>query len=75
MTGPVVTRSVATDGAGRYRLDGLQPSTYTVRVTAPGFQALERRVNIADASPVVADLRLAVQSLQEDVVVRGEGGR
>ena len=39
VSGLVVTRSVATDSEGRYRVEGLQPSEYTVRVTAPGFQS------------------------------------
>ena len=38
VSGLVVIRSVVTDRDGRYRVEGLQPGEYTVRVTAPGFQ-------------------------------------
>ena len=33
VNGLVVTRSVATDSEGRYRVEGLQPGEYTVRVS------------------------------------------
>ena len=51
VSGLVVIRSVVTDRDGRYRFDGLQPGEYTVRVTAPGFQSTERRVNVAASGP------------------------
>jgi iron complex outermembrane receptor protein len=68
----VATRSTATDGEGRYRFDALQPGAYLVRVTASGFQPLERRVTATAAGSGAADFRLAVQPLEESVVVSGE---
>ena len=68
----VATRSAATDGGGRYRFEGLQPGEYIVRVTAPGFQSMERRVNAPASGSGVADFRLAVQTLEESVLVTGE---
>lgn len=68
----VVIRSVVTDSEGRYRVEGLQSGAHTVRVTAAGFQPVERRVNVAASSSAVADFRLAVQPLEENVVVTGE---
>ena len=71
--GPVVIRSVVTDRDGRYRLDDPQPGAYTVRVTAPGFQIAERQMNVAASGPAaVADFRLAVQTLEESVLVTAE---
>jgi iron complex outermembrane recepter protein len=72
VSGLVVTRSVDTDSEGRYRLEGLQPGEYTVRVRTAGFQSMERRVNVTAAGSTVADFRLAVQSLEESVLVTGE---
>ena len=73
VSGLVVIRSGVTDSEGRYRLEGLQPGQYTVRVTAPGFQPMERRMNVAASGPAaVADFRLAVQTLEESVLVTGE---
>ena len=64
-------RSVVTDSEGRYRVEGLQPSEYTVRITAPGFQSIERRVTPASVS-AAADFRLTVQTLEESVLVTAE---
>ena len=72
VSGLAVTRSVTTDNEGRYRVDGLQPGDYTVRVTARGFQSTERRVNVA-AGSAVADFRLDIQALEENILVRGDG--
>lgn len=72
--GPAAARSAVTDGEGRYRFGGLEPGDYTVRVTAPGFQAVERRVTVA-SGPAVADFALAVQALRETITVTEELAR
>ncbi len=72
VSGLVAIRSVVTDSEGRYRVEGLQPGEYTVRVTAPGFQSMERRVNVTASGSAVADFRLAVQALEESVLVTAE---
>ena len=38
-----VARNLITDGSGEYVAPNLNPGTYTVRVTASGFQAFERQ--------------------------------
>jgi hypothetical protein len=38
-----VARNLVTDGSGEYSAPNLNPGTYTVRVTANGFQAFERQ--------------------------------
>ncbi|MGE0406366.1 MAG: TonB-dependent receptor [Candidatus Korobacteraceae bacterium] len=68
------TRSAATDGQGRYQFDGLQPGEYTIRITASGFQFMERRLTVT-ASEEAADFRLAVQPLRESVTVTAEALR
>lgn len=40
-------QTATTDGAGRFRLEGLAPGTYRLRVTASGFAALEQEVRFA----------------------------
>ena len=72
VSGLVAIRSVVTDSEGRYRVERLQPGEYTVRVTALGFQSIERRLNAAASEPAVADFRLAVQTLEETVLVTAE---
>ncbi len=72
VSGLIVIRSVVTDSEGRYRVEGLQPSGYTLRITAPGFQSIERRVNAPASGSAVADFRLTVQTLEESVLVTAE---
>ena len=70
--GTAATRATATDSQGRYRFEAVQPGEYTVRVTASGFLQIERRLNVTTAGSGVADFRLAVQTLEENVLVTGE---
>src|SRR5437868_838348 len=35
-------RTATTDGSGRYRIESLQPGTYSVTFTLPGFQTTKR---------------------------------
>jgi len=68
-SGPVA--SGTTDAGGRFRLEGVAPGGYRLRVTAPGFEAAERDVTVDAASPsLTADvgLRLAAFAQQVDVV-------
>jgi iron complex outermembrane receptor protein len=67
------TRTTASDGEGRYRFEGLRPGEYTVRINVPGFQPMERRASLAaEDSAALIDFRLAVQALEESVVVTAE---
>lgn len=65
-------RSSATDSDGRYRFESVVPGSYSVRVTAAGFQASERRFEVGASGGAVADVRLAVRSLNESVSVTAE---
>jgi hypothetical protein len=49
------TRSVSTNAAGEYRIEGLTPSTYTLTVTAPGFSVTAIK-NIAVAGSVITSM-------------------
>jgi len=71
----IAARAAATNAEGRYRFDGLPPGDYRVRATAQGFQPLERRVTAAVSATAAADFRLAVQTLQERVLVTAEQAR
>src|SRR5215813_13805548 len=55
------TRSAVTDGAGQYRIESLQPGTYTVTFTLSGFSTLKRDDVVLSGSGVVtinADLKV-----------------
>ena len=63
--------NAVTDGAGRFVIAAVQPGTYDVTFTLPGFETAVRRGVAASAgSPVVLEVTLTVQ-LTEQVVVVG----
>jgi hypothetical protein len=70
------TRAGATNASGDFNFSGLGPSTYTVRVTAPGFQVFERTGNVLLAAGRLSVGRLQMQlgSVTESIVVSAQGG-
>src|SRR5262252_992489 len=67
------SRSVVTDGDGRYSIVNLRPGTYEITFTLAGFSTFKRDGIIVPADttvPVNADLR--VGALEETVTVAGE---
>ncbi len=75
VTRQAAPRSAVTDSQGRYRFDGLPAGDYSLRVVAPGFQPAERPIGVSTSAPVVADIRLEVQGVEESVFVTGEAAR
>ena len=66
-------RTTVTDGAGRYRIENLQPGTYVVTFTLPGFVNLRRDGVLVGGTGVIAiDGELRVGGVQETVTVTGE---
>src|SRR5262245_601237 len=66
-------RTAVTDGTRRYHIEALQPGTYTVTFTLPGFATVRREGLIVRGTAVVAaDVELRVGGVQETVTVTGE---
>ncbi len=69
-TGRDLTRETETNEAGQYRLTGLTPGVWDLRVEAPGFAVYERReVDVSVGAPIQLDIRLAVASVSGSVTV------
>src|SRR5215510_8906690 len=67
------TRSAVTDGAGQYRIESLQPGTYTVTFTLSGFSTLKRDDVVLSGSGVVSiNADLKVGGVAETITVTGE---
>src|SRR5215470_11718483 len=67
------TRSAVTDGAGQYRIESLQPGTYTVTFTLSGFSTVKRDDVIMSGSGVIKiDADLKVGGVAETITVTGE---
>src|SRR5215813_7024996 len=64
-------RSSTTDPTGGFGFPSLLPGSYTVKVTAQGFRALEKKSNILSANErlSVGDLQLTLGSVTESVSV------
>lgn len=66
-------RTVTTDGEGRYNITALQPGTYTVTFTLPGFSTFVRDgivLTVGFSASINAELK--VGTLEETVTVSGE---
>lgn len=67
-----VVRSVTTDGAGQFRIDGLPPGQYRVTVQAQGFQPEIHAAAVpAGGGTVKLQIRLAIATQAQQVVVQG----
>ena len=69
------TRGAATDIDGRYRIDGLSPGDYTVRVSYVGYQTQELtgiRVVEGQTTTLNVELAEAVLGTENEVLVVGE---
>ncbi len=70
ITGPSGAKSTRTDGSGGYALEGLPPGTYTVTVMKRGFEPYGNGgVEVKTADATALDIRLAVATVEETVVV------
>ena len=66
-------RTATTDGSGRYRIESLQPGTYSVTFTLPGFQTTKRdNLVISGTGVITVDGQLRVGGVQETITVTGE---
>src|SRR5205823_6424389 len=66
-------RTATTDAAGQYRIESLQPGTYTVTFALAGFSTLKRdNVVMSGAGVVKIDAEMKVGGVAETVTVTGE---
>jgi hypothetical protein len=66
------SRTVVTDGAGQYRIVDLEPGTYTVTFTLPGFATIRREgIELTGAGVTTINADLRVGAVEETVTVTG----
>ena len=66
------TRTVVTDGQGRYNLVALRPGSYTVTFSLAGFSVVRREgIELSAGFAASINAQLAVGSLEETVTVTG----
>src|SRR4051812_49432452 len=65
-------RSVSTDAAGQYRIDGLRPGSYVITFTLPGFSTVKRDgIELPADFVATINAELRVGTLEETVTVSG----
>ena len=66
------SRTVVTDGSGQYRIVDLEPGTYSVTFTLPGFATIKREgVELTGAGVTTINADLRVGAVEETVTVTG----
>src|SRR3954468_12246549 len=66
-------RTAVSDSSGNYRIESLQPGTYSVTFTLPGFSTYKRdAVQLSGTGVIKIDAEMKVGGLQETVTVTGE---
>ena len=61
-----------TDGTGKYQLTGLQPGSYTLTVSMPGFQTgTHINVELTSDQPALLDFVLELEAVDTTLVVVG----
>jgi hypothetical protein len=63
------TRNTVTDTSGQIRVSQLEPGTYEVKVTSPGFTTVTQIVQIASGGSSTLPFGLAVSATSEQIVV------
>jgi hypothetical protein len=65
-------RTAQTNAAGEYAFVNVEPGTYTVKVTMPGFKTIDNKgVHIGTQQFLTLDFTLEVGKLEEEVTVEG----
>ena len=75
-TSPVLierARSAVTDGSGQYRIIGLNPGTYALTFSLPGFKTVKRSdVQISGTATFTVPAELNVGGVEETVIVAAD---
>ncbi len=70
---PVRSERIAAAADGRFRLAGVSPGSYTLRVEAEGFGSVERTVTVAKGDNDAGELRIRAAAFVRGVVQDGDG--
>src|SRR5216117_767767 len=66
-------RTAVTDGAGQYRITGLNPGTYSLTFSLSGFNVVKREgIELSGTATLTIPVDMRVGALAETVTVTGE---
>jgi hypothetical protein len=67
--------SATTDATGSFRVDGLNPGSYELKVNHDGFQEGKARVKVGPRAPSRMRIVLSIAKLREEITVDGGAGQ
>jgi TonB-dependent receptor len=67
--------TTATDAQGEFNIADLQPNKYTLTISYVGFKAFSKEVTVTSGTAANADAVLEIETVNEEVIVRGERER
>src|SRR6516164_4513525 len=65
-------RTTTTDSSGSFRFERVQPGNYEVRTHKEGFSTDTTKVSVGNRSPGRLRITLSVQTLNQEITVRGD---
>jgi hypothetical protein len=66
-------RTAVTDGSGQYRITGLNPGTYALTFTLPGFNVVRRDgIELSGTATLTIPVDMRVGTVEETITVTGE---
>jgi TonB-dependent receptor len=68
-------QTAVTDAEGAFRISDLAPGSYTVNISYVGFSPFSKQVTVASGGTVDVDAELQIETVTEQVIVRGERER
>jgi TonB-dependent receptor len=68
-------QTAVTDAEGGFRISDLAPGSYTVNISYVGFSPFSKQVTVASGGTVNVDAELQIETVTEQVIVRGERER
>src|SRR5215472_11448110 len=73
ITGAGGPRTVQTQADGSYNVPGLAPGNYHVKVSFPGFAAVDKQVTVSAGNAVTMPIQMSVSAEKQEVTVSAEG--
>jgi len=68
-------QTAVTDAEGAFKMSDLAPGSYTVNITYVGFSTFSKQVTLAAGGTTNVDAELQIETVTEQVIVRGERER
>jgi TonB-dependent receptor len=68
-------QTAVTDAQGAFKIADLAPGTYTLNISYVGFTAFSKQVTVASGGTANVDAELQIETVTEQVIVRGERER